>query len=378
MENKFQVIALGNDHTNTLGVVQNLGRAGHPCHAYMWGVRKNVVKSSRNIASYKYFNNVNDAINGIEDDFKKCREKVIIIACCDDAAQTLDIKKDELNKWGFLFQQSYSEKNVSQLQNKYMQTEIAAKCGFNVPLSFVIDSVDNLPKNLPYPIITKPLASILGSKGDIKVCNTKIELIEALKCQLQHCEKILVQQYINKDYDYTIMGVGLRSHKAIAPTIFKKTLIAPPKTGLEVKGVLYDIKDVNLGSCSVDKFIEATQFVGLFSIELMHSIDDDKFYFIEANLRNDGCTPMAAKAGVNLPYLHCVDMMGQDIPIDIPLRTPLKGIWDNHHLSTLFHGYISLFTWMKDIMTKDVFLFFDWHDPKPAIRLVLNMLKNKF
>ena len=38
-----QVVVLGNDHTNTTGVVQCLGREGFTVSAFVWGAKSGIV-----------------------------------------------------------------------------------------------------------------------------------------------------------------------------------------------------------------------------------------------------------------------------------------------------------------------------------------------
>ena len=371
------IIAFGNDHTNTLGIVQSIGNAGKKCNAVIFGKKKGVVASSKFIGHCIYSNSPQDGINLILENFIITKiGPTVIIGCCDDAGLYLDKNKKKLNKAGFLFQQSFGEHNLSYWQNKHIQTEVAKESGFNIPFSTIIEKTKDIPSTLEYPVITKPLISSIGSKSDIKVINDKQSLETEIDEILSHTPKVLLQKFIKKDFDYTIMGCALKDGNAYIPIIFKKTLICPANTGLEVKGIIEVLPNDSDISNAVKRFISTIKYVGLFSIEVMHNIEDDKFYFIEANLRNDGCSPMAVKAGINLPWIHCLNLLDISIPETNFSKLPLKGIWDNHHLSSLFHGYISLTSWIKDLFEKDVFLFFSWTDPKPTIKLITNMFKN--
>ena len=42
-----KVIVLGNDHTNSLGIIQSIGKEGYYMIAFVWGVKTDMLKSSR-------------------------------------------------------------------------------------------------------------------------------------------------------------------------------------------------------------------------------------------------------------------------------------------------------------------------------------------
>lgn len=59
----------------------------------------------------------------------------------------------------------------------------------------------------------------------------------------------------------------------------------------------------------IENLVSAAGYVGLFSVEMMHCKDDDKFYFTEINLRNDGAEAFVTKYGANLPLNHVEDLL---------------------------------------------------------------------
>ena len=97
-----KVIVLGNDHTNTLGLTQVLGREGFYVIAIVWGERRGLVKAS------KY---CKELFSG--QDPQMCIEKILrlpreseaipIIAACDDAALALERNMESLQE-RFLFE----------------------------------------------------------------------------------------------------------------------------------------------------------------------------------------------------------------------------------------------------------------------------------
>ena len=107
---------------------------------------------------------------------------------------------------------------------------------------------------------------------------------------------------------------------------------------------------------------------------MMHCKTDNKYYFTEINLRNDGAEAFITKYGANLPLNHVEDMRG----VNLTLQTeehPGYYIWDMHHLKSLLYGDISTRTWVKEIRMSNGFLTYLKNDKKPFFRQYIYMLE---
>lgn len=109
----------------------------------------------------------------------------------------------------------------------------------------------------------------------------------------------------------------------------------------------------------------------MLSVEFAHSIDDDKYYFVEFNLRNDGLNPMLRKSGVNLPLAHLLDLEGRKI--DFGEVTPATYIAEQRHFLSLVNHLISLKEWRQHIRKADGFQLYQKDDKYPAIRVFSNL-----
>ena len=131
--------------------------------------------------------------------------------------------------------------------------------------------------------------------------------------------------------------------------------------------------DKNIIDC-ITNLIRSIGYVGLFSVEMMHSKVDGKFYFTEINLRNDGAESFVTKYGANLPLNHVEDLIG--LPLTMQKEEyPGYYIWDMHHLKSLLCGDISIFTWIKEIRKSKGFLMYYKEDRMPFFRQYIYMLK---
>lgn len=197
-----QVIIFGNDHTNSIGLIHSMGKAGYMCIALVYGVKTGFVKSSR---FTKEVISAKDAQACIE---KLCEtqygidKKLPIIAGCDMAALTLERNADILkDRFLFEYASNYSLEYLAQKEN---QVRLASEAGFNVPNTWNLKDSKIIPEDVCYPCLIKPLVSCEGAKSDIRVCRDR-EALEHNIEDLKYTKQVLLQQYIERDYEISIL-----------------------------------------------------------------------------------------------------------------------------------------------------------------------------
>ena len=366
------VIVFGNDHTNNVGVIQSLGKVGFESIGLLFGSKSGLVLSS------KYTKGVitaKDAQTCIEELLKKVPlndKKIPIIACCDMAALTLEKNADRLREH-FLFEhaKNYSLDFLSKKEN---QVRLATEAGFNVPKSWNLRDTKDIPYDITYPCIIKPLVSCEGAKSDIRVCRTKEELEKNLNT-LGYTKNVLLQQYINRDYEISILGCGLSSGQCIIPVVENKLTLYPKYVGLECLANMQPLEECPIKT-SIENLISITGYVGLFSVEMMHCKDDNKFYFTVINLRNDGAEALVTKYGANLPLNHVENLLGLPLT-EQKVFHPGYYIWDMHHFLSLIHRDISIITWIKEIKKSNGFMLYFKEDKKPFFKQYTNWILSK-
>lgn len=373
------IVVLGNDHTNTLGLIQSLGGLGYSIYAAVWGLKTGIVKSSKYLEELITGNSPGNCIQAIYDRFKNEPEKTIILCACDGAALELEKNKDLLQE-NFLFEYTCGSYSISQLQEKNLQVKLASKAGFNIPLSIEISDPERIPQKPVFngPYIYKALKSVEGDKGDLTICSDWSELTEKAKKTLTKTPRILVQQYINRDYEVSILGCNLRSGECIIPAIENKLTLFPKNVGLECLAYVEELTDSTIIK-PIKNLLMKIGYIGLFSVEMMHCKNDNKYYFTEINLRNDGANSFIRKYGVNLPLIHINDLNNSltDNLIGAEALNPGFYIWEMHHFYSLLHREISIFKWLKEISKAKGFLVCDRNDFKPFVRQFTFPLINK-
>ncbi len=369
-----KVVLLGNDHTNTLGLTQILGLSGYYIISLLWGRRQGIVKASKFCKEiYSASSPVLCLEKLLQTNHGKNEGAVPIIATCDSAALALEDNKEKLTS-RFVFENTRGDYTLHQLMEKKLQVALAKESGFYVPKSWTIKDFNDIPADLTCPCLIKPLISCKGAKDDIRICKDKSEYLSNLS-SLKYTKEVLIQQYIDHDYEISILGCGLSSGDVKIPAVENKLTLFPKHVGLECLARMDRLTDTNIIR-SITNLVRMVGYVGLFSVEMMHCKTDNKFYFTEINLRNDGANSFVYKYGVNLPLNHIEDLKG--LPITTFTKfNPGYYIWDMHHFMSVTHRDISVFQWIKEIKQSKGFLTYFKEDKCPFIKQYTNFILKK-
>lgn len=374
------VVILGNDHTNTLGLVQSMGPVGFQTFVYAWGVRTGIVKSSKYLTRFTGLKDVEACIQAIVEDFKGCQTnyRIPILCSCDGAALAVE-KYSEILSQRFVFEHCYGDYSISSLCEKDLQVRLAAKAGFNTPHSYELGQNYFLDKKSLFspPYIYKALKSVEGDKGDLTICQSFEELQKKVDKTLKKTPRVLIQQYIERDYEISILGCSLSDGTCLIPALENKLTLYPKNVGLECLAYVEALKNAEIIKC-INNLLSEIKYIGLFSVEMMHCKNDGKFYFTEINLRNDGANSFILKYGINLPAFHVQDITG--ITIDnkeSTCKTPGFYIWEMHHFYSLLKKELSFKDWYSEIKKSKGGLVFSFKDLKPFLRQFTFPLTNK-
>lgn len=367
-----KIIVFGNDHTNSVGVIQSLGKAGYKPVGLLYGERTDLVKSSKYTSSIITARDPQACIDKLLETTFDANARIPIIATCDMAALTLERNADRL-KVRFIFEHS-THYTLEYLAKKEIQVRLATEAGFHVPKTWNLKDSKTIPDDVCFPCLIKPSVSCEGAKSDIRVCKTKKELESNLD-SLKYTKNVLLQQYIERDYEISILGCGLSTGKCIIPAIENKLTLYPKYVGLECLANMQPLDDHEIKS-SIENLIASIGYVGLFSVEMMHCKTNGKFYFTEINLRNDGAEAFVTKYGANLPLNHVEDLIGLPLTEQKEFH-PGYYIWDFHHFLSLIHRDISLCTWIKEIKQSNGFMLYFKEDKKPFYKQYSNWIKSK-
>lgn len=357
MNHIVNIIIIGTNHHNTLSMVRSFGEAGHKVILYIYGAKSSYIASSIYVESVSFFTSATDSINAVSSYFERTGEKPVIIACSDEVASLMDKRYDELISKCYFFNAGEAGR-ITYFMDKQKQLELAKKCGFSVPAS-----VDALPKdvnieNIQYPCFIKPKISIYGGKN-IAICQSKEDLKLALT-KYAPDYNVLVQDYIQKEYEIVILGSSV-GDKIIIPGFIHKHREEKGGTTYATVRSISELNQKIVDACR--QLIKKIRYQGLWGIECIKQGDD--YFFLELNMRNDATTYAMKVAGVNLPYIYQQMVTCSDYtPVIMPIK-PINSIVEFNDFNFVLKRKVGLFKWLMQYKKSECKYLYSEKDVMP-------------
>ena len=237
MEKLIQkVVVIGHGYTSRLAVVRSVAQIGCEITVIVMAGRGRFSKklnTKKPIDCYsKYVSHVfycycQDELGLIQLLLDKCtdtQKKVIIIPDSDFSAAVIDKNQDILREH-FLFPHIHHTPGAVELwMDKMKQKTLATTIGLSVASSTIIRVEKGhfeIPEIVNYPCFTKPLATIVGGKQNMKRCNNEEELKEVLynTCDIGDMH-VLVEDYKQIEIEYAALGFS-DGHEVIIPGVIQ-------------------------------------------------------------------------------------------------------------------------------------------------------------
>jgi len=365
---KRQVLVIGGIHHNILGVIRSLGFARIP------NIKVILVGNEPDFVSRSKYIKKNNIIKIASDNLlldtllkigRELQEKPIVICSSDTSISIIDQNYDELSKFFILPNAQNKQGEINRLMSKNAQCQIAEQCGLNIPQSICTDDAANLDKWNIFPCIIKPSESINGSKSDIKICHNSNELEHATS--EFHGKEFQVQQFIEKDSEFQLIGCSLDHGKNVVIPGYTKIIRQPDNTNtgyLLYNGIDSFISDAFL--TKVKKFLQTTGYEGLFSVEFLRDKKGQDF-FLEINMRNDGNAFCVTAAGLNLPYLWYQNGIGAQVSEHSQNVRPVHFMPEIEDLREAVHQKVGIFNWFRQLLKTEAHAVFYFKDPVPFL-----------
>lgn len=365
-----EILIIGGNHQNPLGVIEALGRKGLRSNVLIVSNCKNsFVLKSKYIKRGWICKDYKEALTCIRKRFKDRNRKAVVFACCDDAASMLDLNYDELKNY-LILPGVEEQGKLTQWMDKERMVKEAVKIGLFVPQTWIINKSSNLSK-IEYPCVTKSMSSINNGKSEFSLCKNESELVYFMRNKA-HNEQIQIQKFIDKEYEFQYLGLSLHSGKEI---------IIPGRTHIPKTTNFNNITFLHYGKCretdNIDtfyktlRFIEITKYSGLFSMEFMHG-KDGKDYFLEMNFRNDGNGICVTSAGTNLPYIWYLESTGQDYLEELK-SSDVKETYcvpEDSYFISMLNGEINYRQWYVNMKKTTCFITYFKEDTSPFWSLI--------
>lgn len=362
------VIVIGSDHHNTLGVVESLGMAG--ISPYVIIVSKNMVSHSFVLKSkyckdHGFSTTYDDLISLLHKNFDHGEnEKHIVITTNDQTASLLDNHLEELSSF-LLLPGTGKQGELEYWMDKLNMIELAKSVGMNIPETITVKRGETVD-DFVFPCITKSVSTLKGAKNNLRICRNADDLNAFLSRQTQY-DEVQVQQFIDKDFEYQFIGCSIDGGREII--IPGRTHIVRPN-GYDNNFHKEFVKNDNSFNEVLDKakaFIRQTRYSGLFSMEFLRD-KSGVDYFLEMNFRNDGGAICVTASGTNLPYLWYLsqtDNAAFQIQLEASTFTPVVYTPIFHYFYCMTSGEVSFKEWFRNNRRSNQFSTYFSDDTAP-------------
>lgn len=315
VEEKYEVIIVGGDHHNGLGLARIFGINKIVVHSIVISDnKKSFLEKSKYVNDCYVYLDERTAFDKIIERFGKGRDHMFVIPYSDAAALELDSRLNEFN--GFMVPSINGQQGkISELMDKskqyYFAKENSIRMAETITYYF---AKDNDISNLVFPCIVKPVISAEGDKRDIVICDKREQLeMELAKLKEKHYERVLIQEYLKIDYEIDVFGCILSNEPFICQIPTKTIRSWPTKGGTNSYSQILTDKEIVLKCESIIKCLKKIGFYGLYDIELF--VVGDEVILNEINFRNSGDVYMGISQGYYYPYAWTEDYVGHSIGI---------------------------------------------------------------
>ena len=350
---KKRAIVIGDSFNNTLGLIRSLGQADVYVLLILVGDDRLFVNKSRYAKSVIQVNSLDDChmiLDKLRDEY--CG--ATIICSNDKAAKWVDDHEKVLSS---NFRTPMRGKSLNAIFDKFQQCTLALEFGITIPQSFLYKREDELPSNIKFPLLIKPVNSNNGSKSDIHICHELNQLISALAISSE-CNDFICQEFINKEFEINMIGIAT-DFGVYIPGGIKKIRHYPTIYSPCSFGQFLPTEALGINPEPIKAMISSIGYRGPFSVEFLRN--SGKSYFMEVNFRHDGLAYAATAAGVNLMEYLFTQAPGK---IDVRPTYMMDISTDYCHVTD---GNISKKSWIKDFLKTKCQLNFNWRDPMPTI-----------
>lgn len=373
-----EIIVIGADHYNALGVLRSLGEVGINSNFILIGDKKRTTtiycKYIKKI--YKIKNDSEEAIiKLLQEEFNNHKLKPILIPTGDPIAKILDKNYNELSKKFILPNIDETEGMITKCMDKSYQKKLCDEYGIKVASSEVIKlnmDYKNIISKFPEKVIIKPNVSADGDKSDICIANGIQEIEEGLdKFKDKGYKEVIVQEFLNYETEYAMMGFA---HKGtvIIPGINDNINIYPSNRGNTSYSRMFPVKDFEFDISKIIDMIGNIKYTGFFEVETFKV--KDELYFNELNLRNSANLFAYSGNNINYIYLWILLVLGKDLSKEkLNVDKSYYFVIEHLHIKQIKEGTATV----KEVIShlkKSTKLIYNKKDKKPFIMRYINAI----
>lgn len=307
-KNKNEVIIIGGNHHNLLGIARGLGKKG---------VKSNAIITNDNRYPYVKKSKYIKKSFIVPEDEKRVLEKLllfkstikpVVFPCSDFAAYVIDKNYEKLKEFFILPSIRNTELEISKYMDKHLQSIIANQNGVETLKTLEFNTnARNIEIDINYPVIIKPKLSIYGSKNDMYICQNLNEIKSAFnELSKKSIIEVIIQEYLEYDYEISLIGLSIDNTIQI-PCGVKKINSYPYGKGAMCFGKVICNKNLReiINLDCIKNMMSSIEYSGLFDIDLF--IKNNKVYLNEINFRNSANSYSLMKYEISLPYIYYIE-----------------------------------------------------------------------
>lgn len=277
---------------------------------------------------------------------------------------------------------------VKYAYDKMLTYELARKCGIPIPRTYYPRSVEEVEQlDLEFPAIIKPSVKVpfyyKTKKKAIRVADRE-ELIEQYSksvTALAESQVLMVQELIpGRTQGLFSVGSVFRDGEFLGKVVVQRPRQHPMDFGhATTYAVTVDKPELEE---MTRKLLAEMGYYGLSEVEFMLDERDGQYKLLEINARAWGWHTIAIGAGVDLPYLSYLDILGKKVRQDdftrgvkwIRLTTDIPTA-----LIEILAGRMKLSEYLGSLKGKKEFAVTSFKDPMPVLAelIMLPMLLRK-
>lgn len=353
------VVIWGNDNYNVLGLLRQLTPFVENVLFLVNSKTSHCATKSKYCKKYKVVKTIDEGIRFLIKYGSQNIGPKFIISSSDLLAQALDLHQYDLSQY-YILCTTKEKGRLSKALDKTYQYELARQVGILVPDSRIF-KYDTPVEGIRYPCLIKPAFKEKDATHPFKtkICRDENQL-KATQKQLLTQGTYVLQQYIIKEKDLLVYGCRFNDGEVVYAGSFTKYRWAG---GDGSYGTISREIPTCIDLDKLNTFLERIDYLGLFSAEF--GIEDDKAWFYEFNLRNDGTSHYFYQANIaNLPLAWIRYHINGGIKPSVNNNTAIF-IDEIGDYKNVGYGVVSMSEWERQRRSASVFKIYDAHDRLP-------------
>lgn len=298
---------------------------------------------------------------------QKISPKKYLFPCGDYPSQVVDKFREQLEDYFYVPGIAIGYLPLEKLAEKSTMISKAFNAGFVIPKTMICD-FSSASQNSgtfceyfhgSYPLLIRPCGGEESSFNRFMVVEDESQLINAF-ININY-GKAIIQEYISKDEEIGIQGVGF-GDDVLDPIVtgiihkIRTSLVSPGSTTYATIRSVDDTEPIN----ECNRFIKENGYSGIFDIELLRK--DNRYYFIECNFRNGAYGYSYTCSGHNLPLIWINKSDNSECA-----KKELKLMNEFGDIKHIKKKNISWFGWLRQFVGADIHLTLNRRDLRPFL-----------